>query len=215
MSRIRLTKSWSSQGLQFFAKLQEAVAKISYPEDDRLIHVKKICGVDVAYTKDRCAAAAVVQNISKGENIETVVKVFTGRRTPYIPGFLFLREGPPLLEVLTTVQTAFDLLLVDGHGRAHPRRCGLATLLGFVAGFPTVGIAKSLLVGELVPAGEFYEIVDRGEVVGLCTGRNYFSQGYGVSFNDLRKVAKLLDGKYPEPLRQADRLSRNAVKKSG
>ncbi|MEM2023376.1 MAG: endonuclease V [Candidatus Caldarchaeum sp.] len=207
-----MTKSWSAS-LQFFAKLQTAVARIAYPEEDRLTRLEKVCGVDVAYGKGRYAAAAVVQDLGKLDNVETVVKVFTGRQTPYIPGFLVLREGPPLLEALAAVKTDFDLLLVDGHGRAHPRRCGLATLVGFVAGFPTVGVAKSLLVGELVPKNDYCEIVDGGEVVGLCRGRNYFSQGYGVSFNDLRKIFQLFHGDYPEVLRTADRMSKTAILK--
>ncbi|MEM4190050.1 MAG: endonuclease V [Candidatus Caldarchaeum sp.] len=212
MNQARLTKS-SSAGLQFFAKLQEAVAKIAYPEEDRLAKVEKICAVDVAYAKGRCAAAAVVQDLSKAQTLETVVKVFTGKQTPYIPGFLVLREGPPLLEAIAEVKEAFDLLLVDGHGRAHPRRCGLATLVGFVAGIPTVGVAKSLLVGELVPKNDYHEIVDRGEVLGLCRGRNYFSQGYGVSFNDLHRIFQLFHGEYPEVLQTADKMSKKAVVK--
>mgnify|MGYP000268643315 FL=1 len=171
--------------------------------------VERVCAADIAYTRGECAAAAVVTELSSGRTVEQAVRHFKGLRTPYIPGFLILREGPPLLEAIQTLETKFDLLLVDGHGRAHPRRCGLATMLGFVAGHPSVGVAKSLLTGLV----QGHEIVDGGEVVGLAGKKAYYSQGYGVSFNDLRKIYELFNGEYPEALRLADRLSKTAVKK--
>jgi hypothetical protein len=57
------------------------------------------------------------------------------------------------------------------------------------------------------------EVVDGGEVVGLAGRKAYYSQGYGVSFNDLRKVYEMFGGGYPEALRNADKLSKTAVKK--
>ncbi len=207
-------KSLSLDPLTFFAKLQEAVAKVAYPVEDRIFKVEKVCGVDAAHVGEKSGAAAVVYDLKSTETVEKVVRVFRFKKTPYIPGFLMLREGPPLLEVLSAVKTGFDLLLVDGHGRAHPRRCGLATILGFITGFPSVGVAKSLLVGELRPENDFYQIVVDGEVIGLRRGPAYYSQGYGVSFNDLRKIVELFGGRYPQALREADRLSKESVKKT-
>lgn len=189
------------------------MAKIAYPDDDRLQRLDKVCGLDTAYSRGKTAAAAVVHDVNSSETVETSVKLFTGKPAPYIPGFLFLREGPPLLETLSAVQSSFDVVIVDGHGRAHPRRCGLATLLGFAAGRPSVGVAKSLLTGELRRVENLYEVVVDGEVVGLSDGKIVYSQGYGVSFNDLRKIFNLFGGGYPEPLKIADRLSRQALEK--
>jgi deoxyribonuclease V len=206
---MKRSTSSSSQALRFFARLQEALARVAYPVEDRLGRVERVCAVDTAYSGEFCAAAAVVYDVSSGETVEEKVMQFRGRRTPYIPGFLILREGPPLLETLETVTNTYDLLLVDGHGRAHPRRCGLATMLGFVAGRASVGVAKSLLTGVVRDT----EVVDGGEVVGLAGRKAYYSQGYGVSFNDLRKVYEMFGGGYPEALRHADKLSKTAVKK--
>lgn len=205
--------SFSSTALRFFAKLQEAVAKIAYPAEDRLLRLERVCGLDVAYSRESAAAAAVVYDVVKNEAVETAVKQFRGKPAPYIPGFLFLREGPPLLEVVSEVRSGFDVLLVDGHGRAHPRRCGIATFLGFAAGLPSIGVAKSVLVGELKHVQGYFELVVDGDVVGLSDGKTVYSQGYGVSFNDLTKIFTIFDGKYPEPLKIADKLSRKAVQK--
>ena len=73
---------------------------------------------------------------------------------PYVPGYLSFRETPAGLEALSKLRVMPDLLLCDGHGLAHPRRFGLASHLGVLADLPTIGVAKSLLVGthdELSP----------------------------------------------------------------
>jgi len=210
-----LTRSSSSTALRFFAKLQQAIANISYPSESRLEKLNILCGVDGAYRKGLAAAAAVVYDIENDRVVESRVKTFREKPSPYIPGFLVLREGPFLVDILSEVTSSFDVVVVDGHGRAHPRRCGLATFLGFVTGHPTVGVAKSLLVGKLREAGEMYEIICDGEVVGLSKGSVYFSQGYGVSFDDLKKLVKVVDGKYPKALRLSDHLSRKALEERG
>ena len=66
---------------------------------------------------------------------------------PYVPGLLSFREAPLLLEALRKLRTRPDVLLVDGHGRLHPRRLGLASHMGLHVDVPTIGVGKSLLVG--------------------------------------------------------------------
>ncbi|MEM4283743.1 MAG: endonuclease V [Candidatus Caldarchaeum sp.] len=202
-----------SPHLYFFGKIQEALARIAYPVEDRLRVVERVCGVDAAYRRGRVAAAAVVYDVGEKRVVEDVVEVVSGRTTPYIPGFLVLREGPAMLQALLRLTVGYDLLVVDGHGRAHPRRCGLATLLGFAADKPSIGVAKSILTGTRQPSNSHDKIVEGDEVIGLAKGKIVYSQGYGVSFNDLLRVFNLFGGAYPEPLRVADRLSREAVKK--
>ncbi len=189
------------------------MARIAYPDEDRLGVVDRICGVDAAYRRGRVAAAAVVYSVSEKRVLEEVVELIGGRTTPYIPGFLVLREGPAMLQALQRLTGDYDVLVVDGHGRAHPRRCGLATLLGFVVGKPSIGVAKSILTGTRQSSNNHDKIVENNEVIGLAKGKTVYSQGYGVSTNDLHKVFNLFGGAYPEPLRVADRLSREAVKK--
>nr|BAJ46598.1 endonuclease V [Candidatus Caldarchaeum subterraneum] len=189
------------------------MARIAYPVEDRLGVVERVCGVDAAYRRGRVAAAAVVYDVGERRVVEDVVEVIAGKTTPYIPGFLVLREGPAMLRALQRTKTDYDVLVADGHGRAHPRRCGLATLLGFAVDKPSIGVAKSILIGTRQPSNSHDKIVEGDEVIGVAKGKTVYSQGYGVSFNDLLKVFDLFGGAYPEPLRVADRLSREAVKK--
>ena len=126
---------------------------------------------------------------------------------PYVPGYLGFRETPALLAVLDAMATRPELLLVDGHGIAHPRRCGIATHLGVVADLPAIGCAKSLLCGrvegQLGPdRGATAPLVDRGEQVGVALRTRaranpiYISTGHRVSLETaVAWVQRLNDGR--------------------
>ena len=90
---------------------------------------------------------------------------------PYVPGLLFFRELPSVVGALEKVETEVDALILDAQGIAHPRRMGLASHLGIFLDVPTVGCAKSLLVGSFREEpgrekGSATDLVHRGEVVG-------------------------------------------------
>jgi len=178
---------------------------------------ERVAGVDVSYRGDRYRAAAVVVDADTLKPLET--RTAEGRvRRPYEPGFLAFREGPPALKVLKGLD--YDLLLVNGHGIAHPRRAGLASHLGVALDRPTVGVARRPLVGR--PLGEPERVGDavplfhRGEKVGhLVLTRPdcrplVVSPGHRCSHRDaVEWVLRLVrGGKWPEPLRLADRLSK-------
>ena len=126
---------------------------------------------------------------------------------PYVPGYLGFRETPALLAVLDRMAERPDLILVDGHGIAHPRRCGIATHLGVVADLPTIGCAKTLLCGRIEGAlgpspGDTAPLVDRGEQVGVALRMRsrsnpiYISTGHRVSLETaVAWVMKLGDGR--------------------
>lgn len=135
---------------------------------------------------------------------------------PYVPGYLGFREVPALVTLLDAMPRRPDLLLVDGHGIAHPRRCGIAAHLGVVADIPAIGCAKSLLCGriegELGPApGDIAPLVDRGEQVGVALRMRaranpiYVSTGHRVSLaSAIEWVMKLNHGRrLPLPVRLA------------
>lgn len=104
-------------------------------------------GVDLAFPDEDALAAAV--SMVDGEIVDRA----TVRRPvalPYIPGLLAFREAGPLLKAVTTLDPPPDVLLCDGNGRIHPREAGIGTHVGLALDLPTVGVAKSLLCGELV-----------------------------------------------------------------
>jgi len=125
-----------------------------------------VAGLDVAYVRARSAAvgAVVVWDRLEGRVIEEQVAV---RRChfPYVPGLLSFREAPALLAALGRVRRPPDVLLVDGHGVAHPRRFGVACHLGVWTDLPSVGCAKSVLVGRFDPPGP-----NRGDRSALMDG---------------------------------------------
>jgi deoxyribonuclease V len=134
---------------------------------------------------------------------------------PYIPGFLSFREIPALLQAWALLPLLPDVLVVDGHGIAHPRRMGIATHFGLVTGCPSMGCAKKKLAGTYTEpdneVGAHSPLVHQKELVGYAyrskksTKPVYISPGNGMSLEDALRLARLSLGKYriPEPTRQA------------
>lgn len=111
--------------------------------------VRLVAGADLAYRGDgsRAWAAVVLWSPRDGAVVETVTA--SGRPSfPYVPGYLSFREGPLLLRAFGRLRHSPDLVLFDGQGIAHPRGIGLASHLGVLLDLPSVGCAKSRLVGE-------------------------------------------------------------------
>ena len=126
-----------------------------------------------------------------------------------------LRESAPILQTLKLLTKPFQLLLVDGHGILHPRRCGLACYIGIVTNLPTIGVAKSLLCG-CVQSDNF--VSHKGEILGYALKSNnnskkvvYVSVGHKISLPTAIQLVKSLtrmNQNIPEPLRVADKLSK-------
>lgn len=112
--------------------------------------VETVAGADVsAGRKDETIAAVVVVMRPGTFEILEVRRAKMRARWPYVPGFLSFREAPVVLEAFRHLKTRPDLVICDGQGRAHPRRLGLASHVGLALGVPTIGCAKSLLVGTV------------------------------------------------------------------
>jgi deoxyribonuclease V len=134
---------------------------------------------------------------------------------PYIPGLLAFREAPAVLAALARLAAPPDLLFVDGQGIAHPRRCGIACHLGVTLDLPSIGVAKSRLVGAALALdaapGAAVPVTDRGEVVGaLLRSRAranplHVSIGHRVSLEGALALVRAAGRGYrlPEPTRQA------------
>jgi len=115
---------------------------------DRLGPVRHVAGTDVGFENaGRVTRAAVAVLTFPALELADWAVIRQPTRFPYVPGLLAFREIPALLVALSRLTVRPDLVLCDGQGFAHPRRCGLASHLGLVAGWPTIGVAKSRLIG--------------------------------------------------------------------
>ena len=160
--------------------------------------VRHIAGLDVSPPDANgiVTGAVVVLSYPDLEIAEVAVAEQTPT-FPYVPGLLSFRETPVLLEALGSLTINPDLLILDGQGYAHPRRFGLACHLGLVTNIPTIGCAKSVLVGEYDILGEergsTADLVHKGEVIGLALRSRqgvkplYVSVGHKV---DLKAAAR-------------------------
>ena len=180
--------------------------------------LRTVAGVDAAY-REGGRAAVVVLSYPDMEPLEEVV---ASRETvfPYVPGLLSFREAPPVLDALAKLRTRPDLLIFDGQGYAHPRRLGLAAHLGVYLDMPSIGCAKSRLIGRYTEPGpnpgDSSPLTDHGEVIGAVlrtkprTNPLFISVGHKIDLDTaVAVVLRCLRGyRLPEPTRLADRLSK-------
>ena len=192
-------------------KLQEQLAKKVVLEDEFDKEIEFVCGVDVSYKKGIAHCSAVIIKKNSLEIVE-IVKSKSNIEYPYIPGLFILRESKPILHTLKLLKNTFQLLLIDGHGILHPRRCGLASYIGIITGNPTIGVAKSLLCGTL-QADNFVKY--NKDILGYAIKKEgktkkkmiYVSLGHKISLRTSIHMVRSLTKKdelIPEPLRIAD-----------
>lgn len=188
--------------------------------EDELGEVRHIAGIDVGFERNgrvTRAAVAVLRypQLELGES--SVIRQPT--RFPYVPGLLSFREAPAVLEALRRLKSAPDLILYDGQGIAHPRRIGIASHVGLLTGIPSIGVAKTRLIGEHdeVPdeRGAWVPLTDRDEVIGAVlrtrTGAKplYVSTGHRVCLETAIRWVMACVTRYrlPETTRWAHRLA--------
>ena len=207
-------------------KIQERLKdKVILKKIDRRINY--IAGLDVSYAKGSNTVWAGVVVLDFPSLVKIEERWAQSKVSfPYIPGLLSFREIPALLDVLRNIEVEPDLIFCDGQGIAHPRGLGIASHLGVLLRKPTIGCAKSRLVGEFDPVGE-----DRGEhvylryqnrIIGAVVRTRsrvkpvFISPGYGVVLKDcIRFVLETCPTyRIPEPTRQAHLLV-NSVRCNG
>jgi len=204
-----------SEAREIQERLRSAVVTV-----DDLGAVRFVAGTDVAFEDGKRITRGAVAVLS-WPGLE-LVEHFVARRPtsfPYVPGLLSFREIPVLLDALAGIRTSLDIVLCDGQGIAHPRRFGLASHLGVVTGLPTIGVAKSRLVGDHGPVpdekGGWASLSDGDEVIGavLRTRKGvrplYVSIGHRVSLGTAVRYTLGCVTRYrlPETTRWADRIA--------
>ncbi len=181
--------------------------------------VRTVAGIDAAFTETHTIAVVAVFDI---ETMSLIEKSHCVQKTsfPYVPGYLSFREGPAMINAVRSLVSVPDILLFDGQGVAHPRRLGIAAHLGVLLDRPSIGCAKSRLVGEYLDPphsrGGWSPLFIHGEPVGaVVRTRNgikplFISAGHLMTLQDAIQVVLCSAVKYrlPEPIRAADHLSK-------
>jgi deoxyribonuclease V len=204
-------------------ELQKAIAKRVIAAD-QYGKINYVCGVDISYRDNIAYCCAVVVKRSDLSLAEAAYAQ-TAVNQAYIPGLFMLRESGPIMHTLTLLKSDFDLLMVDGHGQLHPRKCGLACYIGVTINKPAMGVAKKLLCGKVRKNGNGGGSVELdgqvfGRVIskrkrrknGYTINKTYVSVGHRISLESAVRFAKELTRRgewIPEPLRIADAGSKN------
>ncbi len=183
--------------------------------------IKTIAGVDCSFGDEgRVSKAFIV--LMKFPELEVITSTHAELPTtfPYIPGFLSFREIPVILEAIKQLPQMPDIFMVDGQGIAHPRRFGIASHLGVLLDYPTLGVAKSLLRGKYIEPGaqklSQSLLMDKDERIGTVLRSKekckplFISPGHCISHEsavDLT-IKCLTRYRLPEPTRIADKISK-------
>lgn len=205
----------------------QEIANIQFSLADRVLEedcfnsLDTVAGVDVSFSADNQAVAAVVvlqlEDLKILEKRTLPVELFF----PYIPGFLGVREADAVISVLETLEHGFDVLMVNGHGVMHPRGFGLACHVGVLCDVPTIGVAKRLIDGRYIKrathrhhsSGEFQLITENNRVLGAFFKGKYVSVGHKISLKTALNIVEMTNiFKTPEPIRQAHILATETFK---
>lgn len=212
--------------IERLAELQNVLAKkVVIPPDTNGYRPKQgdtVFSLDIQYVENQAFVALDVQSWNEPA-YQTYVGI-TPVECEYVPQYFCFREGPPLLRVIQNVQQKYHLspkmILIDGHGIAHPRRFGVACWIGIHTEVPTIGCAKESLLSYSgnpgIHRGDCFWLKDQEETVGaiLRTQSNvrpvFVSPGHQVSLSGAVEVLLALSPKYriSEPLRRADQIAR-------
>lgn len=183
------------------------------------IEIKYIAGCDSAFRGNLINSVFVILDF-KTLSVVEIKNITSNVDFPYIPGFLAFREVPNLINAYETLKIKPDLIMVDGHGISHPRGLGIASHLGVILDKPTIGVAKSLLVGKykepckIKGCKEIVYFNNRPVAYALRSKNNsdviFVSPGHLIDLDSsLSIVLKTLKNyKLPEPTRIADYYSR-------
>lgn len=182
-------------------RIQEALSKKAVLSDEWLGNIRKVAGVDASYKGALASVGFSVFDLS--ENKITLISVSKSYvNMPYIPSLLCFREGPVILRILRKLTKEYDLLLVNGHGLAHPRRCGLATYVGIILNKPVIGISKK-------PLGKL-EADYNATSLKMFGDKFYYSVGNMMTLEGAQSILRRItpnDSKLPIPLGVAHRFS--------
>lgn len=210
--------------MKFPENLKEAKkVQLELKNKVKIISLKKkpgsIAGVDAAFSGNNIIAVACLYKYPGLLPVEDAYSI-TKVSFPYIPGYLSFREGPAIIKAINKLKTRPDIILFDGQGTAHPHGMGIASHIGVLLDIPSIGCAKSRLVGDYKEPGnikgEHSKLTYKQKTVGavLRTRKNvkplFISPGHLIDLKGALDIVINCTGRYriPEPLRRADLISK-------
>ena len=220
MDAVKLKPNFSIEKAH---KTQLKLSKKIVLEDVLAEKIRFVAGVDVAYVKDLAIGATAVLDYAFLELVESKTALCKVR-FPYVPTLLSFRETPPTVLCIKKLGLQPDIFLVDGHGFAHPYRCGFASYLGLVIGKPTIGVAKGRLFGEVEDAMSEKDVAllkREDEVIGAVVKTKqdckpvYVSVGHMVSLETAVKIVRhcACHSRIPEPILKAHQIATTEKRK--
>lgn len=231
--KVRQLHKWDVGKEEALEIQKRLVKRLSLVPDFRIEDIKMVAGIDVSFIGDQSLAAIVVMSFPNLEIVEQEVAIVK-TNFPYIPGLLAFREAPPIIECAKMIQSEPDVLLIDGQGIAHPRRFGIACHIGLLLDKPSIGCAKSWLLGEkqgyppLPPIPQekdgFAYLSDGKDIVAVAfrsaKGKPpiFISPGHKVDLETALKIVKATikdDQRIPAPLLSAHNLATESRKGGG
>ncbi len=190
---------------------QRNLAERVITEDKLPAKINLVAGVDAAYAGDLAIGVVAVLNYNTLKVLETQ-SAHQMSKFPYLPTLFSFRELPAVVAAIKKLKLKPDVFLVDAHGRAHPHRCGFASHLGLSINKPTIGAAKSRLIGEPTQIGTDIFLIDKGDIVAEIVthgaGRPvYVSTGHMVSLSTAVQIVRncTQSGRIPQPILAAHR----------
>lgn len=217
MAKKRSLHSWSVSPKEAVAIQRDLAERVV--RTGRIARPRLIAGADLAFSKDeeRCVAGVIVWDARRACVVEERI-AWEPVKFPYVPGLLSFREAPALLIAIGKLKTQPDAFMFDGQGVAHPRRLGLACHVGLWIDRPSIGCAKSLLIGEYeepgLERGSMSRLTHNDELIGMAVRTRdkvkpvYISVGHKLSLEAAIDISLNACNGYrvPEPTRLADKL---------
>ena len=211
-------QGWTGDARQAREVQRQLAQRVSLADDFGA--VQTIAGLDVGFEQGGTVTLAAAV-LLRADTLQVIAQHLARVPTcmPYVPGLLSFRELPALLQALDGLPQVPDLILCDGQGIAHPRRLGIASHLGVVVDRPTIGVAKSILLGEHaelpLQRGARVPLLHGGEQMGRVLRSKdrvrplIVSPGHRVSMASAVEWVLTCGRGYrlPEPTRLADRLA--------
>jgi deoxyribonuclease V len=200
-------------------KAQALLCRKIVQEDRIPERIRLVAGVDAAYFDEQAICAVAVLDYENMKIVESQTAQCSAR-FPYVPTLFSFREIPPAVACIRKLRLQPDVFLADAQGVAHPYGCGFASHLGLAIGKPTIGVAKSLLIGEPMEIGGKVFLVHKGKVIGSVVTTKagakpiYVSVGHLVSLASAVRIVEhcVRSDRVPEPLAIAHRIASKRVK---